>query len=79
MVVLAAIATLVAAGVASARQDRKSRPAQRPHVIIKDRWLYGPPPPPSSERNYYGPAPGIQQPMQRAPLPAPLAQPPINR
>jgi hypothetical protein len=65
---------------ASAQQrGRQARPAQQPKVIIRDRWLRGPPPPPSSERNYYGPAPGVQQPMERVPLPAPLAQPPTNR
>jgi hypothetical protein len=65
---------------ASAQQGRQqARPPQRPQVIIRDRWLNGPPPPPSSERNYYGPAPGIQQPMGRVPPPAPLAQPPTNR
>jgi hypothetical protein len=76
---LAAAAITTAADSASAGQKKQSRPSQRPQVIIKDRWLYGPPPPPSSYRNYYGPAPGIQQPMERVPLPAPLAQPPINR
>ena len=86
LVALAATAALAVATVpaavdsASAGQKKQSRPSsQRPQVIIKDRWLYGPPPPPSSERNYYGPAPGIQQPMERVPLPAPLAQPPTNR
>jgi hypothetical protein len=58
----------------------KSKPARRPQVIIRDRdRFYGPPLPPSStERNYYGPAPGIQPPMERVPLPAPLAPPPIR-
>jgi hypothetical protein len=65
---------------ASAQQSRhQTKPSQRPQVIIRDRWMYGPPPPPSSERNYYGPAPGIQPPMERVPLPPPLAQPPTNR
>ena len=66
---------------ASAQQSRQqqTRPSQRPQVIIRDRWMHGPPPPPSSQRNYYGPAPGIQQPMERVPLPAPLSQPPTNR
>ena len=58
----------------------KSKPAGRPQVIIRDRSLFGPPPlPPSStERNYYGPAPGIQPPMERVPLPAPLSPPAIR-
>jgi hypothetical protein len=58
----------------------KSKPARRPQVIIRDRSLFGPPPlPPSStERNYYGPAPSIQPPMERVPMPAPLANPPIR-
>jgi hypothetical protein len=65
---------------ASAQQrNQQARPSRQPQVIIRDRWLRGPPPPPSSERNYYGPAPSIQEPMQRVPLPAPLAQPPTNR
>lgn len=65
---------------ASAGAQQKHKPARRPQVIIRDRSLYGPPPlPPSStERNYYGPAPGIQPPMERVPLPAPLAPPPIR-
>ncbi len=85
-----AIAACVAAtplAPADARQKQKaasgsqykSKPAGRPQVIIRDRSLYGPPLPPSStERNYYGPAPGIQPPMQRVPLPAPLAPPAIR-
>jgi hypothetical protein len=83
--VFATSAAVIAAGAAEARQgstrqERGARPStQQPNVILRDRWLYGPPPPPSSERNYYGPAPGIQQPMERVPLPPPLAQPPTNR
>jgi hypothetical protein len=50
---------------------------RRPKVIFRDRSLFRAPPPPH-ERNYYGPAPSIQPPMQRVPLPAPLAQPPIR-
>jgi hypothetical protein len=55
-------------------------PARRPRAIDRDRSLSDPPPlPPSStERNYYGPAPGIQRPMERVPLPRPLADPPIR-
>jgi hypothetical protein len=71
---------LAAAADADAQQSRqRTRPAQRPQIILRDRWLHGPPPPPSSDRNYYGPAPGIQQPMERVPLPAPLSPPPTNR
>jgi len=67
---------------ASAQQAQQKQRAARPRVIIRDRdrMLNGPPLPPSStERNYYGPSPGIQAPMERVPLPAPLAQPPILR
>jgi hypothetical protein len=61
------------------RQKSQTRP-RRPGVIIRDRSIFHPPPlPPSStERNYYGPAPGIQPPAPRVPLPAPLAPPPIR-
>jgi hypothetical protein len=77
---LSVMGGLAASWDASAQQGkRQARPAQQPRVIIRDRWLRGPPPPASSERNYYAPAPGVQQPMQRVPLPAPLAQPPTNR
>ena len=81
---LAALASLMgglgAASDASAQQNRQqARPPQQPQVILRDRWLSGPSPPPSSDRNYYGPAPGVQQPMERVPLPAPLSQPPTNR
>ena len=66
---------------ASAGAQQKQKAVRQPQVIIRDRdrWMYGPPLPPSStERNYYGPAPGIQPPMERVPLPAPLAPPPIR-
>jgi len=53
------------------------KPPPRPPVIVRDPSLYRPPPPPH-DRSYYGPAPSIQPPMQRVPLPAPLAQPPIR-
>ena len=77
---LASFVALLGVPAASAQtKQQQSTPAQRPQVIIRDRSLYGPPLPPSSERNYYGPAPTIQQPMERVPLPAPLAQPPTNR
>jgi hypothetical protein len=76
-VLLAVPVAVVTAQSADARPKKQGQ-MPRPQVIVKDRWLYGPPPPPSSERNYYGPAPSIQQPMQRVPLPAPLAQPPIR-
>jgi hypothetical protein len=69
---------LGAAWQADAQQRQQAQPSQ-PRVIYRDRWLQGPPPPASSNRNYYGPAPGVQQPMERVPLPAPLAQPPTNR
>lgn len=78
-VLMSFMAGLGAASDASAQQKQQTRPPNQPQVIIRDRWLRGPPPPPSSDRNYYGPAPGIQQPMERVPLPAPLAQPPTNR
>jgi hypothetical protein len=79
----AALAALLALPVALAAADgasakQKQRPSQRPQVIIQDRGMYGPPSPPSSQRNYYGPAPSIQAPMQRVPLPPPLAQPPVR-
>jgi hypothetical protein len=77
VVLLAVPVALATAQSADARQKKQGQ-APRPQVIIKDRWLYGPPPPPSSNRNYYGPAPSIQPPMQRVPQPAPLAQPPIR-
>jgi hypothetical protein len=77
--ILVAVATLALAESADAKKARgKSAPAQRPQVIIQDRNLYGPPSPPSSDRNYYGPAPTIQPPMERVPMPAPLAQPPVR-
>jgi len=74
-----AVAALVLSGYALAQEQKRPppKPAQRPQVIIQDRSLYGPPPVPH-ERNYYGPAPGIQPPMERIPPPAPLAQPPIR-
>jgi hypothetical protein len=75
-----AVAVVLAAPVAAegARREQKSlRTKSRPPVIIRDPSLYRPPPPPH-ERNYYGPAPTIQPPMQRVPLPAPLSQPPIR-
>jgi hypothetical protein len=79
-VVISLLGGLGLAWDASARQNKQqTRPSQRPPAIVRDRWMYGPPLPPSSERNYYGPAPGVQGPMQRVPLPAPLAQPPTNR
>jgi len=66
-------------GSAEAQQRKQVRPPPpQPRVLRdRDRFFYGPPPQP--ERNYYGPAPGIQQPMERVPMPPPLAQPPINR
>jgi hypothetical protein len=77
---LAVVGGIVAYGDAQAQQkQRQVRPPPQPQIIQRDRSLYGPPPPVSPERNYYGPAPTIQQPMERVPMPAPLAQPPINR
>lgn len=78
----ATLAVLAAAtafdGSATAQQKRQAKPpSQPPKVILRDRWRNGPPPQP--ERNYYGPAPTIQPPMERVPMPAPLAQPPTNR
>jgi hypothetical protein len=78
----AALAVLGAAmafqGSVGAQQQRKqAKPPQPPTIILRDRRPYGPPQQP--ERNYYGPAPGIQAPMERVPPPAPLAQPPTNR
>jgi hypothetical protein len=77
--VLANFVALNAPAASAQSKQQQSRPAQGPQVIIRDRSLYGPPLPPSSQRNFYGPAPTIQQPMERVPLPAPLAQPPTNR
>jgi hypothetical protein len=77
-VVLRAVPVAVATAQSADARQKKQGQAPRPQVIIKDRWLQGPPPPPSSDRNYYGPAPTIQPPMQRVPQPAPLAQPPIR-
>ena len=71
-------ATMAFHGSATAQQQKKqAKPPQPPNVILRDRRPYGPPPQP--ERNYYGPAPSIQPPMERVSPPAPLAQPPINR
>jgi hypothetical protein len=84
LVALAATAALMAATAlaapdsADAGQKKQSR-KQRPPVTDGDRWRLYRPAPPAPQRNYYGPAPSIQQPMERVPLPAPLAQPPINR
>lgn len=77
-----AIATAVAVAVApvavaSAKEQKRPRSEKRPQVIIRDPSLFRAPPPPH-ERDYYGPAPTIQAPMQRVPLPAPLAQPPVR-
>jgi hypothetical protein len=85
LVALAATAVLVGATAlaaphaADAGQKRQQSRQQRPPVIDGDRWRLYRPAPSYPERNYYGPAPGIQQPMERVPLPAPLAQPPTNR
>jgi hypothetical protein len=80
---LAALASLMGglgiASDASAQNRQQARPPQQPQIILRDRSFSGPPLPPSSDRNYYGPAPGVQQPMERVPLPAPLSQPPTNR
>jgi hypothetical protein len=82
----AALAVLGAAVVADgsvasteAQQKRKqARPPPQPKVLReRDRFFFNTPQRP--ERNFYGPAPGIQQPMERVPMPAPLAEPPINR
>jgi hypothetical protein len=59
------------------KHEKQAKPPQPPKVILRDRWLYGPPPQP--EPKYYGPAPTIQPPMERVPPPAPLSEPPINR
>jgi len=74
-----AVAALAVSGSAFAEQHKQPprKPAQRPPVILDDRSIYYPPPVPH-ERNYYGPPPGIQPPMERVPLPPPLAQPPIR-
>jgi hypothetical protein len=80
-ILVAALAVLGAAmmahtGDASAQRKKQVKPPLSPRVIERDRF-FGPPQQP--EPKYYGPAPGIQPPMERVPLPAPLAQPPINR
>lgn len=76
-----AIAILAALGTfasATAQQKQPSaNPPPRPPVIINDPSIYRPPAMPP-ERQYYGPAPGIQPPMERILPPAPLAQPPIR-
>jgi hypothetical protein len=61
----------------SAQPRRQAKPPQPPRIIQRD-WRYVPAPQPAP-RYYYEPAPGPQAPMQRVPMPAPLAQPPINR
>jgi hypothetical protein len=67
------------AGVQHVQQKQRA-PRSRVIILDRDRMLNGPPLPPSStQRNYYGPSPGVQGPMERVPLPAPLAQPPILR
>src|SRR5262245_46658042 len=64
-----AIAVLTAPGLVAAQQRQpQTKAPPRPPVIIQDRSIFGPPPVPH-ERNYYGPGPGIQQPMERVPLP----------
>lgn len=75
-----AIAMLVATGAfttASAQQKQPSAKSQRPHVITRDRSRFRAPRPPH-RRTYVGPGPTIVPPMERIPLPAPLAQPPIR-
>ena len=63
---------------ASAKKNRQQRPPPRPPVITNDPSLFRPRPPLQPERNFYGPAPSIQPPMERVPLPAPLAPPPVR-
>lgn len=72
--VLLAFATVGPAHAEKTQKQPQAKPHARPPVIIDDRTFRAPPPP--HERNYYGPAPTIQPPMERVPLPAPLAQPP---
>jgi hypothetical protein len=81
-IALAVAFAVVLAPVVSEAAQKKQTTSQtksykRPKVIIRDRDLFRAPPTPH-ERNYYGPAPSIQRPMERVPLPAPLAQPPIR-
>jgi hypothetical protein len=73
-----AAAVLASGAAVSAHAQQKGAKPQRPQVIIIDRSL-GRPPPPPHERNYVGPAPSTAPPMQRIPQVAPLAQPPIPR
>jgi hypothetical protein len=75
LVAMAALTSLVAASAAEAAQ--KHQKPSRKRVIILDRSLYGPPPPPH-DRRYVGPAPAIQPPMDPVPRVAPLAQPPLR-
>jgi hypothetical protein len=72
-----ALAPAVSEGAQKQQKTPYSKSHKRPKVILRDRSIFRPPPPPH-ERNYYGPAPSIQPPMERIPLPAPLAQPPIR-
>jgi hypothetical protein len=65
------------AAVESAAAGQKYQKQPRKRVIILDRSLYGPPPPPH-DRRYVGPAPAIAPPMPSTPKVAPLAQPPIR-
>jgi hypothetical protein len=60
---------------ASAQQTKHAKPTPPPRIIIERD--FGPPRQP--EPKYYGPAPGIQPPMERVPMPPPLAEPPTNR
>jgi hypothetical protein len=71
------LAPVVVEGAQKKRTTSQTKPHKRSTVIIRDRSLFRAPPTPH-ERNYYGPAPSMQPPMQRVPLPAPLAQPPIR-
>jgi hypothetical protein len=69
-------AMLAHPGSADAQHKKQAKPPRSPPVILRER-RYGPPPQP--EPKYYQPAPTIQPPMKRVPLPEPLAQPPIGR
>lgn len=72
-----ALPPTVSEGAQKRQTTSHTKSHKRPPVIVRDPSLYRPPPP-LHDRNYYGPAPTIQPPMERIPLPAPLAQPPIR-
>ena len=75
LIAITGLVSLAALAPASAA-EKQHAPSER-RVIILDRSLYGPPPPPH-ERRYVGPAPAVAPPMESVPKVPPLAQPPIR-